>query len=148
VDPVTAADADLSVRAAQVLFTYAKAVDDRDLDALERILVEDAALTRMDGTRNGRDAVIEFYRTFWASSPVLASQHMVTNVRAFREDAGAIRADAYFSAVSVDSDGGHLVIGRYSDTIRDEAGEWRLAHKRIELVTKLALPPTPLVAPP
>ena len=138
---MTVGDSDLSVRAAQVLFAYATAVDDRDLDALARILVKDAALTRMDGTRNGRDAVIEFYRTFWASTPVLASQHIVTNVQAFREDGGEIRANAYFAAVIVDADGGHTVIGRYSDSIREESGEWRFSHKRIQTVANLALPP-------
>jgi 3-phenylpropionate/cinnamic acid dioxygenase small subunit len=125
--------------AAEVLFDYARAIDDRDLAALERILAADAMLTRFDGTRTGRDTVIGFYRTFWASSPVRASQHMVTNVRVRPEDAG-IRADAYFAATVVALDGAaHTVLGRYSDSLREDAGGWRLAHKRIEIVAKLPM---------
>ena len=101
----------------------------------------------------GSDAVVNQRRTgiflfavaafvlLGASSPVLASQHMVTNVQAFPEDGGGIRANAYFSATIVDPDGARTVIGRYSDSIREDSDELRLAHKRIHIVATLQLSP-------
>lgn len=124
------ADPELSARAAQLLYAYARAVDEGDADALGALIADDAAITRVDGTHTGREAFLDVYRAFW-SSPVQGSKHLVTNVQAFPEEGGLVRAEAYFQAVMFDPDGTRFVVGRYRDTLRETAGGLRLAHKRI-----------------
>lgn len=136
---MTAADATLSGRAAQFLYTYARAVDEGDLETLAAIAADDVQLTRVDGTKQGRDAFLALYRAF-RDSPVLGSKHVVTNVQAFREDGDLVRVKAYFEATMFDPDGTRLVIGQYSDTLRDTGEDFRYVHKRIavERVVNLA----------
>jgi 3-phenylpropionate/cinnamic acid dioxygenase small subunit len=127
-DPV--ADAELSAKAAQVLYAYARAVDEGDLDTLEQIAHEDVALTRVDGTRHGRAAFLDLYRGF-KDSDQKGSKHVVTNVQAFAEEGGLVRARAYFAATMFDAGGTRIVIGQYSDSMRDDGDGLRFAHKRI-----------------
>lgn len=136
---MTIADATLSGRAAQFLYTYARAVDEGDLETLAAIAADDVQLTRVDGTKQGRDAFLALYRAF-RDSPVLGSKHVVTNVQAFREDGDLVRVKAYFEATMFDPDGTRLVIGQYSDTLRDTGDDFRYVHKRIavERVVNLA----------
>jgi 3-phenylpropionate/cinnamic acid dioxygenase small subunit len=136
---MTIADATLSGRAAQFLYTYARAVDEGDLETLGAIAADDVQLTRVDGTKQGRDAFLALYRAF-RDSPVLGSKHVVTNVQAFREDGDLVRVKAYFEATMFDPDGTRLVIGQYSDTLRDTGDDFRYVHKRIavERVVNLA----------
>lgn len=136
---MTVADATLSGRAAQFLYTYARAVDEGDLETLAAIAADDVQLTRVDGTKQGRDAFLALYRAF-RDSPVLGSKHVVTNVQAVREDGDLVRVKAYFEATMFDPDGTRLVIGQYSDTLRDTGDDFRYVHKRIavERVVNLA----------
>jgi 3-phenylpropionate/cinnamic acid dioxygenase small subunit len=131
---MTVADATLSGRAAQFLYTYARAVDEGDLDTLAAIAADDVSLTRIDGTKQGRDAFLALYRAF-RDSPVLGSKHVVTNVQAFREDGDEagdlVQVKAYFEATMFDPDGTRVVIGQYSDTLRDTGDDFRYVHKRI-----------------
>jgi 3-phenylpropionate/cinnamic acid dioxygenase small subunit len=140
VPSVTAAvaDADLSERAAQLLYAYARAVDEGDLDTLERLAVEDVDITRADGTKHGREAFLAVYRGF-RDSDVLSSKHVVTNVQAFPEDNG-VRARAYFAATMFDPDGSRIVIGEYSDSMRDDGDGLRFVHKRIHVDGVVPLP--------
>ena len=142
VPSVTAAvaDADLSERAAQLLYAYARAVDEGDLDTLERLAVEDVDITRADGTKHGRDEFLAVYRGF-RDSDVLGSKHVVTNVQAFpEEDGGGVRARAYFAATMFDPVGSRIVIGQYSDSMRDDGAGLRFVHKRIHVDGVVSLP--------
>jgi uncharacterized protein (TIGR02246 family) len=136
---MTVADAELSGRAAQFLYAYARAVDEGDLETLAAIAADDVLLTRVDGTRQGRDAFLALYRAF-RDSPVLGSKHVITNVQAFREDGDLVRVRAYFEATMFDPDGTRLVIGQYADTLREDGDGFRYVHKRIavERVVSLA----------
>ena len=133
------ADPKLSADAAQVLYAYARAVDEGDLDTLERIAHEDVALTRADGTKHGRAEFLNLYRGF-RDSDKQGSKHVVTNVQAFPEEGGLVRIHAYFAATMFESDGTRIVIGHYSDSLRDDGDGLRFAHKRItvERVVPLA----------
>jgi 3-phenylpropionate/cinnamic acid dioxygenase small subunit len=137
VSPV--ADPKLSADAAQVLYAYARAVDEGDLDTLERIAHEDVALTRADGTKQGREEFLNLYRGF-RDSDKQGSQHVVTNVQAFPEDGGLVRIHAYFQATMFEPAGTRVVIGHYSDSLRDDGDGLKFAHKRItvERVVPLA----------
>ena len=135
------ADADLSERAAQLLYAYARAVDEGDLDTLERLAVEGVDITRADGTKHGRDAFLAVYRGF-RDSDVLSSKHVVTNVQAFPEEdnGGGVRARAYFAATMFDPEGSRIVIGQYSDSMRDDGDGLRFVHKRIHVDGVVPLP--------
>src|SRR6478752_454941 len=133
-------DVDLAARAAQALFSYARAVDEGDIETLRDLAEPDVQLTRSDGTSSGVEAFLDLYRAF-RDSPVQGSKHVVTNVQAHRESDGLVRARAYFAATMFDPDGTRIVIGQYSDSLRDDGGDLRFAHKRIsvERVVQLAV---------
>ncbi len=126
-----AAEAGLSARAAQLLYAYARAVDEGDIEALRGLAVPDVSLTRADGTRHGIEAFLDLYRGF-AAAPVLGSKHAVTNVQAVPEPDGSVRARAYFQAAMFDpGEQTRLVIGQYSDSMREVDGQLMFTHKRI-----------------
>jgi SnoaL-like domain len=126
-----AADAGLSARAAQLLYAYARAVDEGDIETLRQLAVPDVWLTRADGTRQGIEAFLDLYRGF-AACPVLGSKHAITNVQAIPEPDGSVRALAYFQAAMFDlGEQTRLVIGQYSDSMREVDGQLRFIHKRI-----------------
>ena len=125
-------DGSLSARGAQALYAYALAVDEHDALALGALIVDNVSLTRIDGTRQGREAFLSFYRDFWSSS-VHRSLHAVTNVRARPSSNGTILVDSYFSATIIDADGSRIVVGRYSDSFVDDGALFRLVHKRITI---------------
>jgi len=130
---VSVADAGLSARAAQVLYAYARAVDQGDIEALRGLAVPDVLLTRSDGTKQGIEAFLDLYRAF-AASPVLGSQHAIINVQAFPEPDGDVRALSYFQATMFDPGAQtRLVVGQYSDSLREVNGQLRFSHKRIKV---------------
>ena len=132
-------DPGLSERAAQLLYTYARAVDEGDLDTLATLVADDVQITRVNGTRPGREAFLAVYRAF-RDSPVQGSKHVVTNVMAHREDGGLIRARAYFEATMFDPDGTRVVIGQYSDSMREDGDGLLFVHKRIAVERVVTLP--------
>ena len=130
---MSVADARLSARAAQVLYAYARAVDEGDIEALRRLAVPDVLLTRSDGTKQGIEAFLDLYRAF-AASPVQGSQHAIINVQAFPEPDGDVRALSYFQATMFDPGAQtRLVVGQYSDSLREVDGQLRFSHKRIKV---------------
>ena len=133
-------DADLSARAAQVLYAYARAVDEGDIEALRALALPDVFLTRSDGTKQGIEVFLDLYRAF-AASPVLGSKHAITNVQAFPEPDGDVRALSYFHATMFDpGTQTRLVIGQYSDSLREVDGQLRFSHKRITVERVVAIP--------
>ena len=126
-------DAGLSARAAQVLYAYARAVDQGDIEALRGLAVPDVLLTRSDGTKQGIEAFLDLYRAF-AASPVQGSKHAILNVQAFHEPDGDVRALCYFQAAMFDPGAQtRLVVGQYSDSLREVDGQLRFSHKRIKV---------------
>ena len=133
-------DAGLSARAAQVLYAYARAVDQGDIEALRGLAVPDVLLTRSDGTKQGIEAFLDLYRAF-AASPVQGSKHAILNVQAFHEPDGDVRALCYFQAAMFDPGAQtRLVIGQYSDSLREVGGQLRFSHKRITVERVVAVP--------
>lgn len=133
-------DAGLSARAAQVLYAYARAVDEGDIEALRELAVPDVLLTRSDGTKQGIEAFLDLYRAF-AASPVQGSKHAITNVQAFPEPDGDVRALSYFHATMFDPGAQtRLVTGQYSDSLREVDGQLRFSHKRITVERVVTIP--------
>jgi len=137
---VSVGDAGLSARAAQVLYAYARAVDEGDIEALRALALPDVFLTRSEGTKQGIEVFLDLYRAF-AASPVLGSKHAITNVQAFPEPDGDVRALSYFQATMFDpGKQTRLVIGQYSDSLREVEGQFRFSHKRITVERVVAIP--------
>jgi hypothetical protein len=137
---VSVGDAGLSARAGQVLYAYARAVDEGDIEALRALALPDVFLTRSDGTKQGIEVFLDLYRAF-AASPVLGSKHAITNVQAFPEPDGDVRALSYFQATMFDpGKQTRLVIGQYSDSLREVEGQFRFSHKRITVERVVAIP--------
>ncbi len=138
-------DVGLSARAAQVLYAYARAVDEADIEALRALALPDVFLTRSDGTKQGIEVFLDLYRAF-AASPVPGSKHTIANVQAFLEPDGDVRALSYFQATMFDPGSPdrpaqtRLVIGQYSDSLREVDGQLRFSHKRITVERVVAIP--------
>jgi ketosteroid isomerase-like protein len=138
---VSIGDAGLSARAAQVLYAYARAVDEGDIEALRRLALPDVLLTRSDGTRQGIEAFLDLYRAF-AASQAGGSKHAITNVQAGPEPDGGVLALSYFQATMFDPGAqNRLVIGQYSDSMREVDGQLRFSHKRIMIERVVAISP-------
>jgi SnoaL-like domain len=142
---VSVGDAGLSARAAQVLYAYARAVDEGDIEALRGLALPDVLLTRSDGTKQGIEAFLDLYRAF-AASQAGGSKHAITNVQAYPEPDGGVRALSYFQATMFDPGAPgrptqtRLVIGQYSDSMREVDGQLRFSHKRITIERVVAIP--------
>jgi enoyl-CoA hydratase/carnithine racemase/ketosteroid isomerase-like protein len=128
---------DLSGRAAQVMYAYARAVDERDLDALGRMVTDDVRLTRADGVREGRAAFVDFYRSAFGS--MAPSRHFASNVQA-SGDGGLVRVQAYFQASFFGAEQTQIVTGSYADTLRDDGAGLRIAEKVNNVEFTVTLP--------
>jgi enoyl-CoA hydratase/carnithine racemase/ketosteroid isomerase-like protein len=128
---------DLCGRAAQVMYGYARAVDERDLDALGRMVTDDVRLTRADGVREGRAAFVDFYRSAFGS--MAPSRHFASNVQA-SGDGGLIRVQAYFQASFFAAKQTQVVTGSYADTLREERSGLRIAEKVNNVEFTVTLP--------
>jgi 3-phenylpropionate/cinnamic acid dioxygenase small subunit len=131
--------ATLAARSAQLYYTYARAVDEGDLDTLRSIVTDDVRITRGDNpTEQGVEAFLDVYRAHNALN-VPVCKHVITNVLAER-DGDDIRTHAYFQATFLEEARTRLVIGVYDDVHVEHDGELRLTHKRIRVERVLELP--------
>lgn len=130
ISPAVTAEAAEAVRT--VMYRYARAVDRRDEVLLAACLTDDVVLHRVDGPRNGRDAVLAFYRTVF-EGPTVWSKHLITNVAVTAVPTG-FEASAYFHAVSHTATDGMSVLGEYTDLlVPDAAGALRIRRKSIDV---------------
>lgn len=131
--------AELSMRAATVLYQYALAVDTEDLEALRALVTEDIQITRAEGTRSGMESFLDVYRAQF-SSKTEGLKHVVTNVLADRLPDGSIQMHAYFEATMFDAEETRRIIGSYQDILREVDGVLKLAHKKISVQRVIQLP--------
>jgi enoyl-CoA hydratase/carnithine racemase/ketosteroid isomerase-like protein len=124
-------------RAGQVMYAYARAVDERDLAALGRLVTDDVRLTRADGAREGRAAFVDFYRSAFGS--MAPSRHFASNIQA-SGDGGLIRVRAYFQASFFGPEQTQIVTGSYADTLREDGGGLRIAEKVNNVEFTVTLP--------
>jgi 3-phenylpropionate/cinnamic acid dioxygenase small subunit len=130
----------LPVRAAQVYYRYARAVDTGDLDALRELAVDDVRITRGGGpTEEGMEAFLDVYRAHSAQQ-IPVGKHVVSNVLAERIG-DEIVTHAYFEATFLQDDETRVVIGEYDDVQVEVDGQLKLAHKKITVQRVLHLPP-------
>jgi 3-phenylpropionate/cinnamic acid dioxygenase small subunit len=129
----------LGARSAQLYYTYARAVDEGDLDTLRAIALEDVQITRGDHpTEQGVEKFLDVYRAHNALN-VPVCKHVVTNVLA-EPDGDEIRTHAYFQATFLEEEQTRVIIGVYDDVHVERDGELKLAHKKIRVQRVLQLP--------
>ena len=129
----------LAARSAQLYYTYARAVDEGDLDTLRSIVTDDVLITRgSNATEQGVEAFLDVYRAHNALN-VPVCKHVVTNVLA-EPDGDSIRTHAYFQATFLEESQTRVIIGLYDDVHVEKDGGLKLAHKKITVQRVLLLP--------
>jgi hypothetical protein len=129
----------IETRSARLYYTYARAVDEGDLDTLRRIVTDDVRITRGDGpTEQGVEAFLDVYRAHNALG-IPVCQHVVTNILAERRGRD-IQTQAYFHATMLEAARTRVVIGAYDDVHVESDGALKLAHKKILVHRVLELP--------
>ena len=109
---------------------YANTVDERDLDRFSRIFSPDAVLSAGDTRHEGIDAIVEFFRTRFASDPT-DRRHFVTNVRVVDASPTAATLTSYFLFTAGTNGESVLGWGRYTDRFAPADGELRFVAKHI-----------------
>ena len=131
--------ATLGARSAELYYTYARAVDEADLDTLRAIVTDDVLITRGDNpTEQGVEKFLDVYRAHNALN-VPVCKHVVTNVLA-EQDGDEIKTHAYFQATFLMEEKTRVIIGVYDDVHAERDGELKLVHKKIRVERVLELP--------
>ncbi|NJC71868.1 nuclear transport factor 2 family protein [Planosporangium thailandense] len=131
--------ATLGARSAELYYTYARAVDEGDLDTLRDIVTDDVKITRGDHpTEQGVEAFLDVYRAHNALQ-IPVCKHVVTNVLA-KQDGDKIVTHAYFQATMLEDEGTRVIIGVYDDVHVEQGGRLKLTHKKIRVQRVLHLP--------
>jgi 3-phenylpropionate/cinnamic acid dioxygenase small subunit len=132
--------ATLAARSAELYYTYARAVDEGDLDTLRAICSDDIRITRGDNpTEDGIEKFLDVYRAHNALQ-VPVCQHVVTNVLVAGRDGEEITTHAYFQATFLETERTRVVIGTYDDVHVEQDGMLKLAHKKIKVDRVVVLP--------
>lgn len=132
---------DPTTRAAcqDLLYRYQWLVDHKDLEGLAGIVTDDVELTRKGSTSTGSEHFLNLYRAF-AASDVEIANHMATNVLFTELDAGRIRVDSSFLALTTHGTGeARMIWGRYIDEMVEQDGRMLLAAKEIKVSRTVVL---------
>lgn len=121
------------------LHRYARAVDRGDAESLAEVFTEDVVLERADGTREGKDAVLAFYRRVF-EGPTVWSKHLITNLLV-RPRAGGLAATSCFQAVSRTTNDAIAIFGEYDDLLVPFDAGMRIARKRIDVQQTFQMEP-------
>jgi hypothetical protein len=123
----------------RLYYTYARAVDEGDLDTLRSIVTKDVRVTRgSQPALVGVEAFLDIYRAHNALNlPVC--KHVVTNIQADRRD-GVIETHAYFQATMFEEAGTRMIFGCYDDVHVEQDGKLLIAHKVITVERIVRLP--------
>lgn len=133
-------------RAQQLMNTYTKNVDTKNVAAMESIAHPDIELIRREGNQRGVEAFMNLYRDFSASD-VMESQHMTTNLEVTEQADGSLAVKARFIAITTHPDAGaRWTWGRYDDEMAEHNGSLVFTAKRITVI-RTALVPEDMLAP-
>jgi hypothetical protein len=110
---------------------YAVAIDTVDFELLADAFTADAVLTTRRGSRQGREAVVDYYRT--ALADPVARKHFLTNQNVTWLAVGEARLESYFIYTFAGEDTSVLGWGNYVDLVRVEDGVGRIAEKTISV---------------
>jgi ketosteroid isomerase-like protein len=110
---------------------YALAVDTVDFDLLASVFSEDAVLVTRKGPRQGRDEVVDYYRT--ALADPVGRKHFLTNQTVTWQAPGEALMESYFLYTFAGADTSILGWGAYTDRVRVIDGVGYLTEKRISV---------------
>lgn len=128
-----------------VLFAYARALDDRNSQLL-RTCFTDEAVCEVGATLRGIDSIVAFAQGVLSGFDV--TQHLIANPRCtIDSDRAESVCDVQAQHIARGAEGGeHYVIGgRYDDSFVQTPQGWRIAHRRLR-VTWTDGNPVPLTA--
>lgn len=123
----------------ELLSRASYAYDSRDLAMLESCFAEDASLTMriaggdLAGPFAGRKAIMELMSGSMAAQTDVR-RHVVSNIF-FEDSEEGVRVNSFLTLIATEGASTNLLTtGVYQDTVaRDEAGDWRLVGRHIEL---------------
>lgn len=110
---------------------YARAVDGPDFDLLAGVFSEDAVLVTRKGPRQGRDAVVDYYRT--ALADPIGRKHFLVNQEVTWLEPGRALLESYFLYTYAGDDTSILGWGSYADRVRVIDGVGYIEEKRISI---------------
>lgn len=117
--------------AREATWRYATAVDGPDYDLLAGVFTDDAVLVTRKGPREGRDAIIEYYRT--AMADPVARKHFMVNQKVTSTGPGTALVESYFLYTYAGDDTAILGWGNYIDRVRVIDGVGYIEEKRISI---------------
>jgi hypothetical protein len=124
--------------ALQVLASYAYAVDDRDLHALNALVTEDIFVERTGGNLVGRTAFLSYYRDLRSRNG--RDHHVISNVLLDRWLATGTTLRSYFVNYRRQDGRLYLIQGRYKHLLVEEPTRIRIRRIHIELTSVGLLP--------
>jgi len=112
-----------------VVARYCGVIDgERTREALAPFFAEAAVLRNPAGETTGREAILDYYDSFF-SSGVGLSRHHLANQRFTALDDGRIRHEAYFLVLLARDGGSFVGLGDYDDILAHDGGAWRFVEK-------------------
>jgi uncharacterized protein (TIGR02246 family) len=117
--------------AREASWRYARAVDGPDFDLLADAFTEDAVLVTRKGPRQGRDAVVDYYRT--ALADPYGRKHFLVNQQVTWLAPGRALLESYFLYTYTGADTSVLGWGNYRDEVVVVDGVGRISEKRISI---------------
>lgn len=117
--------------AREATWRYATAVDGPDYDLLAGVFTADAVLVTRKGPREGRDAIIDYYRV--AMADPVARKHFMVNQKVTSTGPGTALVESYFLYTYAGDDTAILGWGNYIDRVRVIDGIGYIEEKRISI---------------
>jgi uncharacterized protein (TIGR02246 family) len=117
--------------AREASWRYATAVDTCDFNLLASVFTEDAVLTTRKGPRQGREAIVEYYRA--ALADPVGRRHFLVNQTVTPIGPDHVRLDSVFLYTYAGADTSVIGWGTYADEARIIDGVGYLSSKRISI---------------
>lgn len=125
------AELETAEMAREASWRYATAVDTVDFDLLASAFTEDAVLVTRKGPREGRAAVVDYYRT--ALADPVARKHFLVNQKVTSAGPDSALLESYFLYTYAGADTSILGWGNYVDRVRIIDGVGYIEEKRISI---------------
>lgn len=119
--------------AREATWRYATAIDGPDFDLLATAFTDDAVLVTRRGPREGREAILEYYRT--ALADPVTRRHFLVNQKVTGTGPGTALVESYFVYTFAGVDTSILGWGSYLDRVRIIDGVAYIEEKRITIDT-------------
>jgi hypothetical protein len=116
----------------QLSFSYARALDVKDLVALDALFTDKCVLEIPGQTFTGREAIAEFFRAALLGDPGV-KRHFMMNQTVVPSDSANATMQSYFLYTSSGPEISLIGWGDYDDDIAVEDGTARFTRKRISV---------------